>query len=64
MFIVMILLEEACCGSKWGADKNNGKITLFEGVDEGSIDIEVCLSYEILEALGNNTDFVVPISII
>jgi hypothetical protein len=42
--------------------KNNGKITLFEGVDEGSIDIEVCLSYEILEALGNDTEFVVPIS--
>jgi hypothetical protein len=43
-------------------NKNNGKITLFEGVDEGSIDIEVCLSYEILEALGNDTEFVVPIS--
>jgi hypothetical protein len=43
-------------------NKNNGKITLFEGVDEGSIDIEVCLSYEILEALGNDIEFVVPIS--
>jgi hypothetical protein len=45
-----------------GANKNNGKITLFAGVDEGSIDVEVCLSYEILEALGNDTEFVVPIS--
>ncbi|WJX23868.1 hypothetical protein P8452_13051 [Trifolium repens] len=32
------------------------------GVDEGSIDVEVCLSYDILEALGNDTEFVVPIS--
>ncbi|CAJ2635384.1 unnamed protein product [Trifolium pratense] len=45
-----------------GANKSNGKITLFAGVDEGSIDVEVCLSYEILEALGNDNEFVVPIS--
>ncbi|CAK8562435.1 unnamed protein product [Lathyrus sativus] len=43
-----------------GANKNNGKITVYAGAEEGSIDIEVCLSYEILEALGNDTEFVVP----
>ncbi|CAK8562434.1 unnamed protein product [Lathyrus sativus] len=43
-----------------GANKNNGKITVFPGAEEGSIDIEVCLSFEILEALGNDTEFVVP----
>ncbi|CAL5197719.1 unnamed protein product [Lathyrus oleraceus] len=43
-----------------GANKNNGKITVYAGAEEGSIDIEVCLSYEILEALGNDTEFVLP----
>ncbi|XP_058765844.1 uncharacterized acetyltransferase At3g50280-like [Vicia villosa] len=43
-----------------GANKPNGKITVFAGAEEGSIDVEICLSYEILEALGNDTDFVVP----
>lgn len=47
------------CG---GANKNNGKITVFAGVEEGSIDVEVCLSYEILEALGNDAEFLVPSS--
>ena len=43
-----------------GANKSNGKITVFAGAEEGSIDIEVCLSFEILEALGNDAEFMVP----
>jgi hypothetical protein len=31
-----------------------GKITVFFGAEEGSIDFKVCLSYEILEALRND----------
>ncbi|MCH90398.1 putative acetyltransferase [Trifolium medium] len=45
-----------------GANKVNGKITVFAGAEEGSIDIEVCLSYEVLEALGNDTEFMLPSS--
>ncbi|KAL5063985.1 hypothetical protein RYX36_025722 [Vicia faba] len=45
-----------------GANKSNGKITVFAGTEEGSIDIEICLCNEILEALANDTEFVVPIS--
>lgn len=41
------------------ANKSNGKITVFAGAEEGSIDIEVCLSFEILEALGNDAEFLV-----
>ncbi|GAU43720.1 hypothetical protein TSUD_365700 [Trifolium subterraneum] len=29
------------------ANKNNGKIAVFAGAEQGSIDIEVCLSYEV-----------------
>ena len=45
-----------------GSNKRNGKITVFAGAEEGSIDIEVCLSFEILEALGNDAEFRVPTS--
>ncbi|KAF7828708.1 putative acetyltransferase [Senna tora] len=38
-------------------NKTHGKITVFAGADEGSIDVEVCLSYEILEAMGNDSHF-------
>lgn len=43
-------------------NKNNGKISVFAGAEEGSIDVEMCLSYEILEALGNDVEFLVPSS--
>ncbi|OMO58114.1 Transferase [Corchorus olitorius] len=39
------------------ANKFDGKITLFCGVEEGSIDIEACLSPEALEAMGNDEEF-------
>lgn len=45
-----------------GANKNNGKISVFVGADEGSMDIEVCLPFEILEAMGNDTEFMLAIS--
>ncbi|KAL6563118.1 hypothetical protein OROHE_005705 [Orobanche hederae] len=35
-------------------NKHDGKITLFHGVEDGSIDIEVCLSPETLEAMEND----------
>ncbi|KAL1370813.1 hypothetical protein HN51_001005 [Arachis hypogaea] len=39
------------------ANKRAGKMTVFAGNEEGSIDLEVCLSYDILEALWNDTQF-------
>jgi len=36
-----------------GLQTNNGKVSLFGGAEEGSIDIQVCLPYDILEAMGN-----------
>ncbi|GLT74819.1 hypothetical protein SLA2020_465900 [Shorea laevis] len=39
------------------ANKSGGKITVYRGVEEGSIDIEACLSPETLEALGNDEEF-------
>ncbi|RHN42233.1 putative anthocyanidin 3-O-glucoside 6''-O-acyltransferase [Medicago truncatula] len=36
-----------------GLQKNIGKVTIFCGAEEGSIDIQVCLPYDILEAIGN-----------
>ncbi|XP_057418162.1 protein ENHANCED PSEUDOMONAS SUSCEPTIBILITY 1-like [Lotus japonicus] len=45
-----------------GANKRHGKITVFAGAEEGSIDIEVCLPIEILEALGNDPEFTHTIS--
>ncbi|GMY11790.1 uncharacterized acetyltransferase At3g50280-like [Fagus crenata] len=35
-------------------NKTHGKITVFPGVEEGSIDIEACLSPEVLVAMGND----------
>ncbi|OIW02234.1 hypothetical protein TanjilG_23942 [Lupinus angustifolius] len=37
--------------------------TLFAGAEEGSIDIMVCLPYEVLEAIGNDPHFMDPFSI-
>ncbi|KAJ1389106.1 Transferase [Sesbania bispinosa] len=39
------------------ANKTSGKITVFGGAEEGSVDVEVCLPYEILEAMGNDLVF-------
>ncbi|BBH07778.1 HXXXD-type acyl-transferase family protein [Prunus dulcis] len=45
-------------GVRSGAgNKSHGKITVFAGVEEGSIDIEVCLLAETLEAMGNDSEF-------
>ncbi|KAK4262313.1 hypothetical protein QN277_027889 [Acacia crassicarpa] len=38
-------------------NKTYGKITVFVGAENGSIDVEVCLSYETLEALAKDTEF-------
>ncbi|KAK4729219.1 hypothetical protein R3W88_022207 [Solanum pinnatisectum] len=39
------------------ANKSDGKITLFPGEKEGSVDIEVCILQETLEALENDQEF-------
>ncbi|CAB4287388.1 unnamed protein product [Prunus armeniaca] len=38
-------------------NKSHGKITVFAGVEEGSIDIESCILAETLEAMGNDSEF-------
>ncbi|GFZ16145.1 hypothetical protein Acr_25g0005540 [Actinidia rufa] len=45
------------------ANKSDGKMTLFPGVEEGSIDIEVCLSPEKLLAMGDDMEFMEAVSI-
>ncbi|KAJ7962267.1 putative HXXXD-type acyl-transferase family protein [Quillaja saponaria] len=45
-----------------GANKSDGKITVFEGAEEGSIQFEVCLSAKTLQALGEDVDFMATIS--
>ncbi|KHN18660.1 Putative acetyltransferase [Glycine soja] len=44
------------------ANIGNGKVTVFAGSKEDSIDIHVSLPYEILEAMGNDPEFVDAIS--
>ncbi|KAM3270753.1 putative acetyltransferase [Capsicum chacoense] len=39
------------------ANKNDGKITLFPGVEEGSVDIEVCTLPETMQELENDQEF-------
>ena len=43
-------------------NKTYGKITLYAGAEEGSIDIEVCLQREILEAMANDSEFMHVVS--
>ncbi|KAL1354666.1 hypothetical protein HN51_006725 [Arachis hypogaea] len=43
-------------------NKSHGKITVFAGAEDG-VDIEVCLSYEILEAMGNDRGFMDAVSL-
>lgn len=45
-----------------GANKRNGKVSVFAGVEEGSMDLEVCLPYEILEDMGNDREFMDAVS--
>ncbi|CAJ2635549.1 unnamed protein product [Trifolium pratense] len=37
--------------------KINGIVSVFAGIEEGSIDLQVCLPYKILEAMGNDIQF-------
>lgn len=39
------------------ANKMNGKIALFPGAEEGSIDFEVCLLPETLHAMAEDAEF-------
>ncbi|MCD7462434.1 hypothetical protein HAX54_048538 [Datura stramonium] len=44
------------------ANKNDGKITLFPGAKEGSVDIEVCILPQTLQALENDQEFMEAIT--
>lgn len=39
------------------ANKSDGKITLFPGVEEGSVDIEICCLPKTLQAMENDSEF-------
>ncbi|XP_061355680.1 protein ENHANCED PSEUDOMONAS SUSCEPTIBILITY 1-like [Gastrolobium bilobum] len=39
------------------ANQKYGNITVIGGAERGSVDIEACLPYEILEAMGNDPEF-------
>lgn len=43
-------------------NKSHGKITVFCGVEEGSIDVEVCLVPETLQAMGIDSEFMDAVS--
>ncbi|XVF25137.1 hypothetical protein REPUB_Repub13aG0187700 [Reevesia pubescens] len=45
------------------ANKFDGRITVHCGVEEGSIDIEVCLSLETFQAMENDKEFMDTVSI-
>ncbi|MCE7766904.1 hypothetical protein GQL56_30220, partial [Pseudomonas putida] len=38
-------------------NKHDGKMTIFSGVEEGSIDVEACLTPETLHAMGEDAKF-------
>jgi hypothetical protein len=42
--------------------KINGLVNVFAGIEEGSIDLQVCLPYEILEAMGSDPQFMDVVS--
>ncbi|AES87201.1 HXXXD-type acyl-transferase family protein [Medicago truncatula] len=42
--------------------KNPRLVNVFAGIEEGSIDLQICLPYEILEAMGNDPQFVDVVS--
>ncbi|KAK0604595.1 hypothetical protein LWI29_017338 [Acer saccharum] len=39
------------------AGKTDGTITMFPGVEQGSIDFEACLSPKTLQSMGNDIEF-------
>ncbi|GAU18474.1 hypothetical protein TSUD_366570 [Trifolium subterraneum] len=43
-------------------NKENGIISVFAGAEEGSMDLEVCYSYETLEAICNDPEFMEVVS--
>ncbi|XP_071721858.1 uncharacterized acetyltransferase At3g50280-like [Rutidosis leptorrhynchoides] len=45
------------------ANKSLGKITLFEGIEQGSIDIEACLSLNVLETVAKDKEFMDSVTI-
>ncbi|XP_058745695.1 protein ENHANCED PSEUDOMONAS SUSCEPTIBILITY 1-like [Vicia villosa] len=45
-----------------GANKRNGKIFVRAGVEEGSINLEVCLPFENLKAIRNDSEFMDVVS--
>ncbi|CAN0917308.1 Protein ENHANCED PSEUDOMONAS SUSCEPTIBILITY 1 [Linum grandiflorum] len=44
-------------------NKVDGKVTVFPGVDEGSMDVEICLSAETMERLGIDSEFMAAVAI-
>jgi hypothetical protein len=40
----------------------NGFVSAFSGIEEGSINLQVCLPYKILEAMGNDHEFMEVVS--
>ncbi|XP_065874819.1 uncharacterized acetyltransferase At3g50280-like [Euphorbia lathyris] len=44
-------------------NKIDGKITVFPGLEQGSIDIEVCVSTQDLEAMGNDSEFMDAVTV-
>ncbi|CAN1306417.1 Uncharacterized acetyltransferase At3g50280 [Linum perenne] len=42
-------------------NKFDGKVTVFPGVEEGSIDVEICLSSETVERLGSDSEFMAAV---
>ncbi|XP_071721855.1 uncharacterized acetyltransferase At3g50280-like [Rutidosis leptorrhynchoides] len=45
-----------------GGNKSDGKITVFQGIEEGSIDIEACLSPYVLETMANDKEFMASVA--
>ncbi|XP_009762458.1 uncharacterized acetyltransferase At3g50280-like [Nicotiana sylvestris] len=44
-------------------NKHDGKMTIFSGVEEGSIDIEACLTPETLHAMGEDAKFMEAVTV-
>ncbi|WCJ18109.1 HXXXD-type acyl-transferase family protein [Euphorbia peplus] len=42
----------------------DGLLTIFRGFEQGSIDIEVCVSPEVLEAMGNDSEFMDAVTVV
>ncbi|CAI0411833.1 unnamed protein product [Linum tenue] len=44
-------------------NKFDGKVTVFTGVEAGSMDVEICLSPETLERLGGDQEFMAAVGV-